>query len=417
MNIIQKTFILFMIMIISQASNLTARPTGGMSRGQIGGSESFRMSDSSSNERAGGMYKANNENSTSTVSTTSGSSKMPAFAMKNKNGETSGSTSHSKGAMGAMMMSQNQDSGDSDSSDDSSTPTTTPTTSSTQPSVTSNAGEQYGTPPKDSGVPTTTDGTNNNGTSNSEESNQQNGSLETAEKNDGIDDQAIEDKKSIPVDQHAILEKLEQINIEDEKTQDLLSMASMDLLFNNFVYFKNFIVQNFPKDKILNLAIEFVNQIYPKETESVMHTITTEELASHKIELAVENDSDENPSPELNSDNTSHDNSSEEPTDQPNSEHSSEDPAITTDQSQTPTEKPNQENDVTQQDNTPTHNEQQAPDSPTSESNDEVSDSDSNTSSESNDEGNDSDTDTSESHDETSDSSDDESEESTDDGE
>jgi len=42
----------------------------------------------------------------------------------------------------------------------------------------------------------------------------------------------------------------------------------MDQLFNNFVYFKDFIVKNFEKDKMLRLAVEFVNQIYPKETLS-----------------------------------------------------------------------------------------------------------------------------------------------------
>ena len=77
--------------------------------------------------------------------------------------------------------------------------------------------------------------------------------------------QTLEDLKTIPSDQEEILEQIKTINLQDSATHSLLTMASMDQLFNNFVYFKEFIVKNFEKNKMLRLAIEFINQIYEKE--------------------------------------------------------------------------------------------------------------------------------------------------------
>ena len=42
------------------------------------------------------------------------------------------------------------------------------------------------------------------------------------------------------------------------------------LLFNNFNQFKNFIVNNFTKQKFLELCQEFINQIYPVDTSETM---------------------------------------------------------------------------------------------------------------------------------------------------
>jgi hypothetical protein len=79
-----------------------------------------------------------------------------------------------------------------------------------------------------------------------------------------------EDQKNIIEDQGAILEKIKEINVKDDRIHYSLSQASMDLLFNNFVYFKDFIVTNFTKDKMLTLCTEFINQIYPNEHVKVI---------------------------------------------------------------------------------------------------------------------------------------------------
>jgi len=86
-------------------------------------------------------------------------------------------------------------------------------------------------------------------------------------------------KMAIP-DQNEILHKLKVINTINDKNTNLISESSLAQLFNNFVYFKNFIVSNFEKDKIMKLAQEFINQIYPQENISSITIATTNKSAS-----------------------------------------------------------------------------------------------------------------------------------------
>jgi hypothetical protein len=76
---------------------------------------------------------------------------------------------------------------------------------------------------------------------------------------------SIDDKNTPSPDQDEILKKIKIIDAHDNKTDMLLSQDSMNQIFNNFIYFKNFIVNNFTKDKMVHLAIEFINQLYPQE--------------------------------------------------------------------------------------------------------------------------------------------------------
>lgn len=109
--------------------------------------------------------------------------------------------------------------------------------------------------------------------------------------------QAIEDLKTIPSDRDEILEQLKIIDLEDRNTHTLLNLDSMNQLFNNFVYFKDFLVKNFSKDKMLRLAVEFINQIYPVEHAAITITSSKTDMAPSAMEApqddysAIENNS------------------------------------------------------------------------------------------------------------------------------
>lgn len=78
-------------------------------------------------------------------------------------------------------------------------------------------------------------------------------------------EQAALDIQTIAPDKDEILNQLKAIDSINNKFHAIISSSAMDQLFNNFVYFKNFLVQNFPKEKMMALATEFINQIYPAE--------------------------------------------------------------------------------------------------------------------------------------------------------
>ena len=94
------------------------------------------------------------------------------------------------------------------------------------------------------------------------------------------------DKKTMAPDQDKILNRLRNINIQDEKIHYLLTQNSMDQLFNNFIYFKNFIVDNFDKDKMIHLATEFINQLYPNENIPTIN-MQPEKLKEHVEEKEI----------------------------------------------------------------------------------------------------------------------------------
>jgi len=73
------------------------------------------------------------------------------------------------------------------------------------------------------------------------------------------------------VDEKELLDKINAISVHDEKIGMLLTQDSMKLLFNNFVYFKDFIVRNFTKEKMLSLAAEFIDQIYPVDKVKIIN--------------------------------------------------------------------------------------------------------------------------------------------------
>lgn len=201
------------------------------------------------------------------------------------------------GGMAAMAgMASSQDSGDSSGSGssggsgDSTTPTT-PTTPTTSPAA-DQSGQQYAAAPN-TGVPTsvaaptaatsTTPTTPADAAATTADKSTDKSADKTGDKpaDKTVDKDKTEDKNTdssspshneeIPAeDQDTILEKIQEINAKDNSMQNILSQSSMDLLFNNFVYFKDFIVQNFTKDKMLSLCIEFINQIYPSEHVKVI---------------------------------------------------------------------------------------------------------------------------------------------------
>ena len=65
-----------------------------------------------------------------------------------------------------------------------------------------------------------------------------------------------------------ILKKLASINEKDSDNSNALKENSYGLLFNNFVNFKNYIIHNFTKTKFQELCNEFIDLIYPSESES-----------------------------------------------------------------------------------------------------------------------------------------------------
>lgn len=67
-----------------------------------------------------------------------------------------------------------------------------------------------------------------------------------------------------------ILQKLASINDIDIKNLNAIEDVSYSLLFNNFVNFKNFIVNNFSKTNFKKLCNEFIDQIYPEDASDVI---------------------------------------------------------------------------------------------------------------------------------------------------
>lgn len=67
-----------------------------------------------------------------------------------------------------------------------------------------------------------------------------------------------------------ILQKLASINNMDVENINAVEDSSYSLLFNNFVNFKNFIVNNFSKSKFQKLCKEFIDQIYPEDDTDVI---------------------------------------------------------------------------------------------------------------------------------------------------
>lgn len=105
------------------------------------------------------------------------------------------------------------------------------------------------------------------------------------------DNKPHEDAQITIPDQETILKTLQDINNQDAQNHMLLNEHSMSQLFNNFVYFKNFIVENFTKEKMIRLCIEFINQLYPKETVVADQTI-------QNISTISENSSTQDTEPE-----------------------------------------------------------------------------------------------------------------------
>ncbi|MBV8660520.1 MAG: hypothetical protein JO129_00015 [Candidatus Dependentiae bacterium] len=114
----------------------------------------------------------------------------------------------------------------------------------------------------------------------------------TESKNITLDEHAAkleEDKKNIAPDQDKIVQQIKDIDSQDNEAHHLLKTDDLNQLFNNFVYFKNFIVHNFDKDKIVRLCIEFINQIYPEThkktiTVAAEKSTTTTKHEEHHVE-------------------------------------------------------------------------------------------------------------------------------------
>lgn len=205
-------------------------------------------------------------------------------------GPSEGSKAGKEGmAMMAGMAAQNSDdsdgSGSSGGSGDSGAPTTP--TNPTTPSPSDVSGQQYAAAPN-TGVPTTNNSSatattpTSATTSTTDTDKDKKTDTDNKDKNKKADADTDKNKKeeknntieldqnTVVEDQDAILEKIKEINDKDAKNQLDLTQASMSLLFNNFVHFKDFIVQNFTKDKILSLCNELIDQIYPSDQVKVI---------------------------------------------------------------------------------------------------------------------------------------------------
>ncbi len=192
-------------------------------------------------------------------------------------------------ALGSMMAegSQSSDSGGSgggSGSGSSSTPTTPPTTPTTAPA--DQTGQQYAAAPN-TGVPTTVSMPTppTMPTPPADVENTDKKTEDTSEKKSHDDlknnDPTKNEDTKIPVElmdqniknitnEKDVLDKLEEINELDLHNKNIMSKTSLDLLFNNFIYFKDFIVQNFEKNKLIALFIQFIDQIYPAEHAKVI---------------------------------------------------------------------------------------------------------------------------------------------------
>lgn len=291
MKSIQKTSILLIIMFISHSFYMIAFPSrsgGGSSRGSSTAARGSSSNRSSATARSAGFNRGDG-NTASPKALAGGAS------IRNNNQQ------HQKaGAAGMVAMaSANQSAEDSEYSE--------PTESSeapqdqTQAPIYQNMEEQpqqqYSSMPMDNfGEPmhNSFDSRQEQGQPFNENFQQQSPQEEAPQDNleqDNIAEKAelspaeliAHDKKTIAPDKDEILKKLKMIEQIDSKTNILLSEKSLDQLFNNFVYFKNFIVTNFSKDKMLSLCTELINQIYPKEVTPII-TMTPE-----KIEMASNN--------------------------------------------------------------------------------------------------------------------------------
>ena len=103
-----------------------------------------------------------------------------------------------------------------------------------------------------------------------------------------------QDKKAEIPDQATILKTLQAIDAQSTQNHMLLTQSSMDQLFNNFIYFKNFIVENFTKEKMLQLCIEFIDQIYPKGTVVAPNIIQETSLTQRKSQDTSSDDTTDN---------------------------------------------------------------------------------------------------------------------------
>jgi hypothetical protein len=263
MKNIKKISVLMAIFTTTGLSHLIARPTG------------------------------NNPATNSSQSHTTNPKKAIAGAALVEPSGGTGNKSKTAGAaaLGSMASQSSGDSGGSGGSSGSSgaqTPTPTPTP--TTPTPNEQSGQQYAQAPV-TGVPTTvsnatpattpvSDPTTATPAIVDKKNDQENNTEKKAEENK--ETTLSDGGNSVIEDQDAILEKIKEINHKDDIAHQALNQASMDLLFNNFLYFKNFIVKNFSKDKMLNLCIEFINQIYPSEQVKVisMNNSTTQKTPS-----------------------------------------------------------------------------------------------------------------------------------------
>jgi len=200
---------------------------------------------------------------TSSASEGGRSSKMGMSKMSAKS-KTSGGSSNKGKALGASKLMQNDDSDDSDDSGDTGDTSTPPDTPPTPPSTPF-------TPPNTPSMTTPPAET----TSPAEKS--------TRDKSaDVTEPAAVDDASSEEIttaDQHEanvksdenIMQKLKAINEQDITNKKAVEKLSYKLLFNNFDHFKDFIVTNFTKQQFLLLSQEFINQIYPVDSDDVVN--------------------------------------------------------------------------------------------------------------------------------------------------
>lgn len=79
-------------------------------------------------------------------------------------------------------------------------------------------------------------------------------------------------KKTTPMIQHAanvkndtmILKKLTSINSQDTNDIKMIQQRSYNLLLNNIIHFKKFIIDTFTKNQLQELCNELIDQIYPE---------------------------------------------------------------------------------------------------------------------------------------------------------
>ena len=67
-----------------------------------------------------------------------------------------------------------------------------------------------------------------------------------------------------------IMQKLASINEQDISNRQAIEALSYNLLFNNFINLKNFINSNFTKAQFQRLCMEFIDQIFPENSENLI---------------------------------------------------------------------------------------------------------------------------------------------------